>query len=115
MIESFKLITKLKDECDSKDYFVAFMSSLVLSLFIISGPVVFLINLLIYKDFTIAITFGIGLSLAIFITLLETFLNVMISKKRVKGLWKVSLLLFIISVSIFEMIIIFLMFLGVVY
>ena len=105
MIESFKLITKLKDECDSKEYFVAFMSSLVLSLF----------NLLIYKDFTIAIAFGIGLSLAIFITLLETFVNVMISKKRVKGLWKISLLLFIISVSIFEMIIIFLMFLGVVY
>lgn len=113
MFRKYASVKKQTEEVDFKKISLNLLFSLFLSLLIISGPLVLLINLLMYNDFRRMIYFGIACLVVLLVFLTETFYYRNVNDKKIHNVEVVILTdTFIVAIIAFVVVLV-LYFLGV--
>ena len=113
MFRKYASVKKQTEEVDLKKISLNLLFSLFLSLLIISGPLVLLINLLMYNDFRRMIYFGIACLVVLLVFLTETFYYRNVTDKKIHNVEVVILTdTFIVAIIAFVVVLV-LYFLGV--
>lgn len=113
MFRKYASVKKQTEEVDFKKISLNLLFSLFLSLLIISGPLVLLINLLMYNDFRRMIYFGIACLVVLLVFLTETFYYRNVTDKKIHNVEVVILTdTFIVAIIAFVVVLV-LYFLGV--
>lgn len=113
MFKKYQEVKKQTEVVDFKKFSLNLLFSLIMSLLIISGPLVLLLNLLMYNDFKRIIYFGIACLIVLLVFLTETFYYKNVSDEKIHNIEVVILTDTFIAAIIVFVVVLVLYFLGV--